>query len=363
MTFGTIMKKTTKQFLQADGDEHGDVAPRRARLNDIAKRCGVSVSTVSRALSGEKGVSQELRQSVQEVARALRYAVPIEIGGSKVVLATSREAMVDYSRSQFTWYVLEGLKKRAEMMGIEIIIEPIADTGIARIVELERDASVSGVIFLTVDDPQILDAAAKFAKPVVLVNSDDPQMRLSSVLPCNRSAARLATDYLLQEGHRKIAFLMCPGRRTIEQRLDGWREAYMQHGMPAPDALIIAVNDWLPELAEQAILERVRANRNAFSAVLCAGDSLAIGAIRGLLSLGYRVPDDYSVMGMDDLPFTEYMDPPLTTIHLPVNEMGSTALELLQEMISGNIALPRRIELACALAERQSVRHGESHEG
>ena len=350
------MKKNTAKHTATQSDETGDVAPRRARLEDIAKRCGVSVSTVSRALSGEKGVSQELRQSVQDVARALRYAVPIEIGGSKVVLATSRAAMVDYARSQFTWYVLEGLKKRAEMMGIEIVIEPIADAGIARIIELEQDASVSGVIFLTVDDPQILDAAARFSKPVVLVNSDDPLMRLSSVLPCNRSAARLATDYLLRQGHRKIAFLMCPGRRTIEQRQEGWREAFSQYGLPVPDALTIAVNDWLPELAEQAVMARIRDNREAFSAILCAGDSLATGAIRGLMNLGHRVPADFSIVGMDDLPFAEYMDPPLTTIHLPVSEMGSTALELLQEMISGNITLPRRIELACALRERQSVR-------
>ncbi len=350
-----MMKKTAKHDLPTGGDETGDVAPRRARLDDIARRCGVSVSTVSRALSGEKGVSHELRQSVQEVARALRYAVPIEIGGSKVVLATSRAAMVDYARNQFTWYVLEGLKKRAEMMGIEIVIEPIADAGIARIIELEKDASVSGVIFLTVDDPQILDVAARFSKPVVLVNSDDPQMRLSSVLPCNRSAARLATDYLLRQGHRKIAFLMCPGRRTIEQRLDGWREAMVLYGLSTTDSLTIAVNDWLPELAEQAVMAHLRDNRDEFSAILCAGDSLAVGAMRAVLNLGYRVPEDFSIMGMDDLPFAEYLDPPLTTIHLPVGEMGSTALELLQEMISGNITLPRRIELACALKERQSV--------
>lgn len=350
-----MMKKTAKHDSPMGADEMGDMAPRRARLEDIAKRCGVSVSTVSRALSGEKGVSQELRQSVQEVARALRYAVPIEIGGTKVILATSRAAMIDYSRNQFTWYVLEGLKKRAALMGIEIVIQPITESNISAIEDLVKDASVSGVIFLTVDDPNILDAAARFEKPVVLVNSDDPLMRLSSVLPCNRSAARLAADYLVNLGHRRIAFLMCPGRRTIEQRLDGWRDSMKQHGLSAEDSLTISVDDWLPELAEQAVLEKIRDNPAEFTAILCAGDSLAVGAIRAVQDLGLKVPENFSIIGMNDLPFTEYMDPPLTTIHLPVSEMGSTSLELLQEMMSGNIVTPRRIELACSLKERQSA--------
>lgn len=349
------MKKKENAAGSADPEQAVDMAPRRARLEDIAKRCGVSVSTVSRALSGEKGVNPELRRSVQEVARAVRYAVPIEIGGTRVILATSRAAMVDYSRNQFTWYVLEGLKQRAAMMGIEILIQPIPDSGIAVIADLLEDASVAGVIFLTVDDPLILDAAAKFTKPVVLVNSDDPLMRLSSVLPCNRSAARLAADYLVSLGHRRIAFLMCPGRRTIEQRLDGWRDSMRYHGLPFEDALTISVDDWLPELAEQAVTDKMRGKPQEFTAILCAGDSLAVGAIRALNQLGLKVPEDVSVIGMNDLPFAEYVDPPLTTVHLPVSEMGATALELLQELISGGAGIPRRIELACSLAVRQST--------
>lgn len=349
------MKKKENAAGGADSELATDMAPRRARLEDIAKRCGVSVSTVSRALSGEKGVNPELRRSVQEVARAVRYAVPIEIGGTRVILATSRAAMVDYSRNQFTWYVLEGLKKRAAMMGIEITIQPITDSEISVISDLMEDASVAGVIFLTVDDPLILDAAAKFTKPVVLVNSDDPLMRLSSVLPCNRSAARLAADYLVSQGHRRIAFLMCPGRRTIEQRLDGWHDSMRFHGLPSTDELTLSVDDWLPELAEQAVMDRMRDKPQEFTAILCAGDSLATGAIKALDQLGFKVPEDVSVIGMNDLPFAEYVDPPLTTVHLPVSEMGATALELLQELIAGGPGIPRRIELACSLAVRRSA--------
>ncbi|MFT4173944.1 MAG: substrate-binding domain-containing protein, partial [Rhodocyclaceae bacterium] len=283
--------------------------------------------------------------------------VPLEIGGAREVARTTRAAMIDYSRHQFTWYILQGLKERAAMMGIDIITQPITDSDVSPIQALMDDPTVAGALFLTVDDPQVLDAAARFTKPVVLVNSDDPLMRLTSVLPCNRSAARLATDHLAALGHRDIAFLMMPGRRTIEQRLEGWRDSLLSHGLPCDASRVITVDDWLPELAEQAMGAYLRAQPRQFTALLCANDSLAIGAIQALNTLGLTVPGDVSVIGMNDLPQAEFVAPPLTTVHLPLHEMGMIALELLQEAMSNGMGIARRIELACTLAERQSVRH------
>ena len=333
----------------------GDAVSRRARLTDIAKRCGVSISTVSRALSGEKGVSAALRDKVLEVARAVRYAVPVEIGGSRVVIATSRAAMIDYSRNQFTWYVLQGLKERAGMMGIDIITQPISDSDVSPLLPFVEDPSVAGVIFLTVDDPAVLSAAAQFPKPVVLVNGDDPLMRLSSVSPCNRSAARLATDYLISLGHKQIAFLMCPGRRTIEQRMEGWRDSMQLHQLACDARKVISVADWLPDLAEKAVMELLQTKKSKLTAILCANDSLAVGAMHAIAKLGMKVPADISIIGMNDLPQAEFFDPPLTTVHLPVQEMGMIALELIQDGMSGSSGIPRRIELACSLVERASV--------
>lgn len=332
-----------------------EAGPRRTRLEDIARRCGVSVSTVSRALSGEKGVSAELRKTVQDMARAVRYALPAEIGGARIVLAASRAAMVDYSRNQFNWYVLQGLRERAAKMDIEIQVLPIGDAEVAPLVQLADEENVAGVLLLSIDDSAILDAAAGLPKPAVLINTEDPLMRLSSVLPCNRSAARLATDYLVGLGHREIAFLACPGRRTIEQRREGWRDSLRHHGLQINEQLVIEVADWLPELAEKAVMEHVQSGRAPFTAVLCANDSLAMGVITGLRTMHFAVPGNVSVVGMNDLPQAEFMDPPLTTMHLPTAEIGVIALELLQDCIAGTTGISRRIELACALVERGST--------
>jgi len=148
---------------------------------------------------------------------------------------------------------------------------------------------------------------------------------------------------------------MRPGRRTIMRREEGWRDALAHHGLPHPDDLVMKVTDWLPELARQAVCDRLHRRGLDFTAVLTAGDSLAVGAMTALQQAGYRVPQDVSVMGMDDLPQAAFLDPPLTTVHIPARELGTTAIDLLREIGTGLPALARRIELACHIVERQSV--------
>jgi DNA-binding LacI/PurR family transcriptional regulator len=330
---------------------------RRVRLEDIAEACGVSLSTVSRALAGEKGVRPEIRQQVLDAAKDANYTIPRAVAGQKVILAASSAAMIDYVRNQFTLYVLEGLRDRAKALGLEIVTRPIADRNEEIVVldEARTDPAVAGLLFLTIDDEDMLAATRGFDKSVVLLNSDDPFMRLSSVTPCNRSSARLAADHLLGLGHERILFLMRPGRRTIERRYEGWRDALLHGGLQADPDLLVPVDDWLPELATQAIITRIKERGLDFTAILAAGDSLAVGAMRGVQQMGYAVPDDVSVMGMDDLPQAAFLNPPLTTMHIPMREIGSSGLDLLYDNLSGLPFLPRRVELACHLVERAST--------
>jgi len=330
---------------------------RRVRLEDIAGKVGVSLSTVSRALAGEKGVRADIRQRIMEAAKDANYAMPTPVAGKKVILAASSAAMIDYVRNQFTLYVLEGLRDRAQALGLDIVTRAVVDQSEEKVVLEEAlvDPDVAGLLFLTVDDEGMLEATRGFGKPVVLINGDDPMMRLSSVTPCNRSAAHMATDYLIRLGHKRILFLMRPGRRTIDRRREGWQDAFQHHGLPCPPDLVVPVEDWLPELAAQAISERLRRNGLDFTAVLTAGDSLAVGAMMGVQQMGYTVPGDVSVMGMDDLPQAAFLNPPLTTVHIPMRELGAVALDLLRDGMTGFANPARRVELACHIAERQST--------
>lgn len=332
------------------------VPSRRVRLEDVAARCGVSVSTASRALAG-KGVRADLRARILEAAKTLNYKFPASIAGRKVILAASSAAMIDHVRNQFTSYVLEGLNDRARALDVELVSRPVADAEdeMAMLAEAAGDPAVAGCLFLTLDDEGFLSAASAFPKPIVLVNGDDPRMKHSSIAPCNRSAARFATEHLLDLGHRRILFLMRRGRRTIERRFEGWRDALRARGIAGSAALVEEVSDWLPELAAQAVRDRVERQGLDFTAVLCAGDSLAVGAMLGLDAAGYKVPDDVSVMGMDDLPQAALLNPPLTTMHIPMREIGAASLDLLLDDLDGMELPSRRVEFACHLVLRRST--------
>lgn len=338
--------------------EKGDKS-RGVRLEDVARACEVSVSTASRALSNTAGVREELRARIIRTARAMNYPISPAVAGRKVILAASGPAMIDHARSQFTLHVLDGLADRARALGIELVTRPVAsaEDEADLLAEAGADAAVAGCLFLTLDEDEVLSRASGFAKPIVLVNGDDPAMRHSSVTPCNRSAGYLATRHLLSLGHRRILFLLRRGRRTIERRLEGWRDAMLAAGIPADGTgdLVIEVEDWLPDLARQAIARRLAGPGTGFTAILAAGDSLAYGAMEALQAAGLAVPGDVSVMGIDDLPGSGFSSPPLTTMHVPMREIGETALSLLMEDM-GAAGLPaRRIELACRQVIRAST--------
>lgn len=329
---------------------------RRIRLDDLARACDVSIATVSRALSGAPGVRPELVEKIQRKAQEFRYALPSTLAGQRLLILASPAAMEDYARSQFTLNVMQGIEERARLLRAEVITQAISTTAQERqaLAEAATDPRVAGLLFLTLDDADMLTPARALRKPVVLVNGDDPLMQLSSVAPSNRAAAAMATDYLMRLGHRRILFLSRPGRRTIERRAEGWRDRMTAGGATLDAALQVDVADWLPDHAASALHDRVAARGVDFTAVLCASDSLALGALQGLAALGIAVPDRVSVLGMDGLAQGAFFSPALTALEIPMRHIGAAAVDLVRDLSLGSHLPARRIEFACRLVERRS---------
>lgn len=330
---------------------------RRVRLSDLARHCGVSPSTASRALSGTPGVRPELREKILQAAKSQNYHVPTTIAGLTIIVAASASAMIDYQRNQFTAFVLEGMRERAEVLGLTLVTKAISSPAEERRMfeEAAADPEIAGVLMLTIDDDEMLKPARAFTKPILLVNGDDPLMRLSSIAPHNRAAASLATRHLISLGHRKILFLARHGRRTILRRLEGWRDEIETLPDIAWRDLVLDAADWTPDAAIDALRRYIDKNGHGFTAVLAAGDSLAAGAIVGLREMGLSVPDDVSVIGIDGLPQSDFLDPPLTSVQIPMREVGATALDMMRDHIDNETFLPRRIEMSCALIQRGST--------
>lgn len=325
---------------------------RRIRMEDLAERCGVSVATVSRVLADRPGVRPELRRRIRDAAALLGYAMPSAVAGRKAILVASQAAMVDYARSQFTLHVLDGMRDRAAALGMTLetrtATEPLA-------ANLAADEDAAGYVLLTPESDAVIAEAAALDRPVVLVNADDPMMRLSSVAPCNRTAAARATELLLKHGHRRILFLTRPGRRTIERRREGWADRLTAEGIAPESSLVVEVDDWLPDAAAAAVTRRLTEGPRDFTAILAAGDSLAVGALLALARAGIDVPGEVSVLGFDGLPQCDLQTPPLSAVEIPMRTIGSLALDLLGEIIAGPGLPPRRVELACRIVERGST--------
>ncbi|WP_447928834.1 LacI family DNA-binding transcriptional regulator [Vreelandella sp. EE27] len=328
---------------------------RRLKLADVAAHCNVSISTVSRALSGTPGVRADLRQHILETAHTLNYQQPSTLAGQRIVVLASAKALIDYQRNQFSTHVLYGIKAQAKMldMDLEILSAHDREGELALLKENEALEQVAGMLFLTVDDEEVLTQARTLAKPTVLINGDDPLMQLSSVGPHNRAAAATATQHLVELGHQRILFCTNPGRRTIELRREGWLDSLPETVRPYQDELIVEAQEWTSEAARAAISTKLDQACD-FTAVLCAGDSLAIGIILELRSRGFRVPEDISVVGIDGLPQGEFLVPSLTSVHLPMRGIGQVAVDLLRDQVLDPRFIARRIELAGELIIRSS---------
>ena len=152
---------------------------------------------------------------------------------------------------------------------------------------------------------------------------------------------------------------MRPGRETIWRRLEGWRDALAARGFTGSDERMLRVSDWVPEEAERVVGEAFDSGRlEGVTAVLCAGDSLALGVLAALSARGIACPDEVSVVGIDDLPISDLLKPRLTTMHIPARELGETAIDMLADQALHRQRMARRVELACQLIVRESSANG-----
>ena len=219
----------------------------------------------------------------------------------------------------------------------------------------ETTADAVAVVFD--DNPRVVAAAARLERPVILLAGQDPSMRIPSVGIGNRYGSRLGTDYLLRKGHRRIALVTWGGRYTIRQREDGFREVMEERGIGREVQQVIRLTSYEPAVAEAELSDAISGGAlNDATALFCLADNIALAAIRACHAAGLDVPGDISVLGFDDTVAGELINPPLTTIHAPLREIGRAALDELELQVRAveSERVIRRVELGCRLIERAS---------
>ncbi len=318
-------------------------------LEMVAERAGVSPSTVSRILNGTAVVSEEKRAAVDEAIAKLGF-VPNPVarglaGGRTLSIGVISQAI----DSPFYGAALRGIEMELAAAGYS----PLFVSGHwhaqeeARCIEVLRSRRVDGLIVM---HGRLADSALRAvarAMPVVVTGRSLKAANLISMDFDNREGARLATQHLLDLGHRRIAFIGGdPQHPDAIERLQGWREAVEGAGLGFDPALALVGN--FTEYSGLTAVDQLLAAGTPFSAIFAANDQMAFGAVLALHRRGLRVPQDVSLVGFDDLASSLFMVPPLTTVHNPIQEIGQLAAQAMLGLLAGekpaaNVPAPRLV--------------------
>ncbi len=332
---------------------------KRATIRDVAARAGVSHQTVSRVINHNPNVAHLTRERVLAAIRELGYVPSPMARGLISNRSHSLGVVADDISDGFFARAVAGAEIEARRRGYYLMIasvEPDDDElGYLRLM-LER--RVEGLILARPSVPLApadLRAARDAGVPLVAVGSSG-LTGFPIVDVDNRQGGYDATRHLLERGHSRIATIVGPREwPSAAARLEGYRHALREAGVVEEPALVENASDWGLE-SGRAGAARLLERGSGFTAVFAHSDLIALGAIRQLRESGLRVPDDVSIVGYDDLPVADYVDPALTTVHQPMHEVGAVAARLLLDQITGGVApAPGSRLLPAVLVVRQSV--------
>jgi len=339
-------------------------------IKEVAKKAGVSISTVSNVINETKPVSPELKARVNEAIEALQYEVNPVGRGLKSNKTNQVGVIVPSFNQVYFPTVLQGIHEAGIKYGYTILVfETNGDIEREKQhVKYLQHSWSDGIILASYANGEnisdrkyirsLLDSGSrKKCIPVVsLENVLDPG--IDAVVIDNRKAAATAVRHLISLGHREIAHIAAPLRVQIGQlRLEGFRETMKEAGL-AVDEDLIREGDYSPISGYHA-MRKIMKKGKKFTAVFAANDQMGIGAIRALLDEGCRIPEDVAVIGIDNNFPSTLITPSLSSVNLPKYDLGYQAMHLLNERMKD----PGRARCVITLESELVVRKSTSGEG
>lgn len=332
-------------------------------IEDIAREAGVSCTTVSNVIHGRTNrVSAATVERINEIIKDTGYvpnlsARALKIRSSKVVALINHlpEDRGKFRTDPFFNTLTEAVEVALRKRGYFLMVRAISDGNALR--AFLRNWNVEGVFLpgLFEDEP-LYRTLRSLNMPVVLTDSYIRDLGdMVNVGLQDREGARMATDHLIQNGHRKIVFAgpkIAPGG-VVEQRLLGYRSALESAGLPFDPALVISCPF---DMDAMIALGRSLAEKRDITAIFATADLLAAGIMSGLQQSGRMVPRDISIIGYDDIDWCRMTMPMLTTVHQDAEEKGRLAAEYMLRLLEGEKPETRDLVLPVRLVERDSVR-------
>jgi DNA-binding LacI/PurR family transcriptional regulator len=316
-------------------------------IKDIARAMNISYSTVSRALNNSPRVKAETRQQIQQLAATMGY-LPSAVARSLVTRRTNTLGIVVTKITDlFFAEVIQGIEEAALSYGYSIILTNSAgqpEYELAAIQSL-RERRVDGIILVaacaSTESKQRL-FSQPLETPIVIINNVHQEHIGFSVETDNLQGGCIATQHLLDLGHRRIAYIAGPvSEWDSVERQQGYVQTLQAAGVVVDSALMIR-GDNLPAGGFQA-MHQLLALPTPPSAIFCYNDVTALGAMRAAYSAGKSVPQDISIVGFDDISLAAYFEPPLTTVAQAKLEMGEKAVQMVLDLLAGQPVMEKSV--------------------
>ncbi len=331
-------------------------------IEDIAKEAGVSISTVSRVMNGTKPVSQELRDRVYEVIKKNKFK-PNTLARGLVTKKTNMIGVIVSDISNVVFGAMtKGINSVCESKGYTIMI---CESGgelerELKLLELMEDKQIDGVLFAGIDVNHVLvDSILKRNYPTVLVTQEASigDGIVDTVVHNNTKAMSDAVQFLLDNGHRRIAYLGGPKHdfSSGKKRLQGYKETLQAAGIELLDSYIEQV-EFSFRAGYEGMKKIYEENSILPTAVVAGSDVIAVAAIQFLRNVHIDVPNDISIMGFDDSDFSTYFQPELSTVRISYYHEGEMAAQELIRWIEGETAEVKTLYVPHKIIRRSTIK-------
>ncbi len=328
----------------------------KVSIRDISRITGYSTATVSNALNNKRGVNRETAAEILRVAKETGYIDEDAITKIKLVVFRKNGSIID--NTPFFPALIKGFEQECMKCGYETVIcnvdqrdEDYADRVQALITEVGSAVVVLATEMMDGDLEDLRGAVC----PLVMMDCWSEQMDFNTVLINNEDSVKMAIGYLADKGHKRIGYIRSSFQiKNFRSRFYGYQTALQAHGLEYDEKSVFSVTPNMGD-AYQDMLEHLKSRTDLPTAFFADNDLMALGAMKALQERGYRIPEDISIIGFDDLPFSQISTPGLTTLRVPNTEMGKLAAGRIVAMIEKSDDIIVKIQVGTEFIIRGTV--------
>jgi len=325
-------------------------------LKDIAERAGVTSATVSMVINNKPNISETTRRKVLKIAHELNYYPNVIARGLATRKSNSIGVIVPNLASSFVVRILQGIKSTNRDVDYTVTLFDTVgqkENESQLFQRLARERRIDGAILIgaTVSEEEMQIFRDESVPCIVVARKCDI---LDSVFVNNAQGAEDATEYLISKGHKNIACVTCRKQNLpTDERVAGYKKALANHAIPFNEKFEFDVDDDTIDAGEK-VFDSIRA-AGVTAVFVPAGDMAAIGIIKEAKNKGILVPTSLAVVGFDDIPAAEVVEPTLTTVRQPKLEMGDYAINMIVDKLEGRESELKHKELPTKFIVREST--------